>query len=239
LLAYDLSLAECIIAELFPSDGPHYPEKIVQAAFELPEPRQSDLCQQLLERISVICGSPERDDLVRFMNVFNNVVAPELKMPRDLTRIANMLSVTWPAVKNEVDLGDFIGLETFRLRRPKLYRAIRLNKDTLCGLNYHHERQSKTNVSAEYERIFLESVKQPEQEGLRLALMRLFPPLESVWRNVNYGNDFAAQWARQRRACSKTHFDTYFRFSVGDEALPKDELDELCPSSEVLGQAAA
>jgi hypothetical protein len=44
---------------------------------------------------------------------------------------------------------------------------------------------------------------------------------------MNYGNDFAAQWARQRRACSKAHFDTYFRFSVGDEALPKDELDEL------------
>ncbi len=75
LLAYDRILAEGIIAERFPSEGPHYLEKIVQAAFELPEPRQSDLCQQLLERISVICGSPERDDLVRFMNVFNNVVA--------------------------------------------------------------------------------------------------------------------------------------------------------------------
>src|ERR1700730_2151554 len=103
-----------------------------------------------------------------------------------------MLSLTWPAVRNEVDLGDFIGLETFRLRRPKLYRAIRLNKDKLCGLNYHHERQFKTNVSAEYDRIFLESVEQPEKEALRLALMRLFPPLESVWKNVNYGNDFAA-----------------------------------------------
>ena len=39
--------------------------------------------------------------------------------------------------------------------------------------------------------------------------------------------NFAAQWARQRRACSKAHFDTYFRFSLGDETLPKGELDEL------------
>jgi len=227
LLAYDRRLAEDIIAKRFPSEGPHYLEKIVQAAFELPEPRQSDLSQQLLERISVICGSPERDDLVRFMNVFNNVVVPELKMPRDLTRLANMLSVTWPAVKNEVDLGDFIGLETFRLRRPKLYRAIRLNKAKLCGLNYRHGRPSETRVSAEYDRIFLESKERPEQEALRLALMRLFPPLESVWSNTIYGDDSAVQWSRQRRACSKAHFDTYFRFSLGDEALPKGELDEL------------
>ena len=227
LLVYDRDLAESIIAERYPSEGPHYLEKIVQAPFELPEPLHSELCNQLLEQIFAICGSPAEDDIVRFMNVFYNVVAPEVKMPRDLTRLANMFSVTWPAVKNEVDLGDFIGLETFRLRRPKLYRALRANKDKLCDLGDRFNNRSKATASAEYDRIFLGSLEQPEQDTVRRALMRLFPLLESVWGNLHYNSDFAAQWTRQRRVCSKAHFDAYFRFAVGDETLPRDELDEL------------
>ena len=42
LLVYDRDLAESIIAERYPSEGPHYLEKIVQAPFELPEPHHSD-----------------------------------------------------------------------------------------------------------------------------------------------------------------------------------------------------
>jgi hypothetical protein len=33
--------------------------------------------------------------------------------------------------------------------------------------------------------------------------------------------------ARRRRACSKAHFDAYFRFSLGDETLPRNEIDQL------------
>jgi predicted KAP-like P-loop ATPase len=100
-----------------------------------------------------------------------------------------------------------------------------VNKDKLCVFGY--DSRPKASVSAEYDGIFLESVETSEQEGVRRALMRLFPPLEAVWSNVLYDDRFAARWACQRRACSKAHFDTYFRFSVGDEALPRAELDEL------------
>jgi predicted KAP-like P-loop ATPase len=219
LLVYDRVLAEAIVAERFPSEGAHYLEKIVQAAFELPEPHHSDLCDQLIEQIFAICDLPEKDDIVHFMNVFYDVIAPELKTPRDLTRLANMLAVTWPAVKNEVDLGDFIGLEALRLRRPKLYRSLRVNKDRLCGLRY--DSRPKPTISAEYDGTLLRSVETSEQDAVRRALKRLFPPLETVWGGVNYHADFATQWACQRRACSKAHFDTYFRFSVGDETLPR------------------
>jgi predicted KAP-like P-loop ATPase len=70
LLVYDRVLAEAIVAERFPSEGAHYLEKIVQAAFELPEPHHSDLCDQLIEQIFAICDLPEKDDIVHFMNVF-------------------------------------------------------------------------------------------------------------------------------------------------------------------------
>jgi predicted KAP-like P-loop ATPase len=90
-----------------------------------------------------------------------------------------------------------------------------------------YDSRPKASVTTEYDSIFLGSVDTSDQDAVRRALMRLFTPLEAVWSNVNYHADFAAQWARQRRACSKAHFDAYFRFSVGDETLPRAELDEL------------
>lgn len=76
LLVYDRILAETIVSERFPSEGPHYLEKIVQAAFELPEPQHADFCNQLLLKIQTICGTPEDDQLVCFMNLFYEVIAP-------------------------------------------------------------------------------------------------------------------------------------------------------------------
>jgi predicted KAP-like P-loop ATPase len=64
-------------------------------------------------------------------------------------------------------------------------------------------------------------------DRLRRALMRLFPRLESVWNNVSYSGDLASGWTRDRLLCSSEHFDSYFRFSVGDDVVPREEIDAL------------
>jgi predicted KAP-like P-loop ATPase len=227
LLVFDRQLAELIVAEKYPSEGPHYLEKIIQAGFDLPQPRHADLCQELLQQIDAICGSPEPDDMVRFMNVFYDVVAPEIKTPRDLIRLTNTLSVTWPAVGGEVDRADFIGLETLRLLRPTLYRALRANKERLCGSGNSLGRRSSKDEHGDYVKALFGLSEQQDQERLRRALMRLFPRLESVWSNMHYGEGTAKDWERQRRLCTSEHFDSYFRFSLDDETLPRREINQL------------
>jgi predicted KAP-like P-loop ATPase len=133
LLVFDRHLAEAIVSERYPSEGPHYLEKIIQAGFDIPEPRQADLNEELLQQIGTICGAPAAADTVQFMNVFYDVIAPEMRTPRDLIRLTNALAVTWPAVGSDVDRADFVAMETFRLLRPEIYRALRANKERLCG----------------------------------------------------------------------------------------------------------
>jgi hypothetical protein len=72
------------------------------------------------------------------MNVFYDVVAPEIRTPRDLIHLMNAMSVTWAAVGNEVGRADFIALETPRLLRGEVYRALRANKDRIRGLAARH-----------------------------------------------------------------------------------------------------
>lgn len=225
LLVYDRQLAEKIVSERFPSEGPHYLEKIVQAAFELPEPMASDVQQHLLAQIAAICGEVPQSRLVRFMNIFYEGVAPEMRTPRDVGRFTNSLAVTWPAVAGEVDPADFVVLEVFRLLHPDIYRAIRQNKDGLCGSTRIGRTDDKAQVAKRYEDLFLRSLGGIQRERLRKTLMRVFPVLESVWGNMHYGDDFARQWAEERRVCSAFHFDGYFRFAIGTEVLPASELD--------------
>lgn len=226
LLVYDRQLAERIVSERYPSEGPHYLEKIVQAAFELPEPSATDVQQHLLGLIETICGSPGEDGIVRFMNIFHEGIAPAMRTPRDVARFTNSLSVTWPAVAGEVDVADFLALEVLRLLHPTIYRAIRQNKELMCR-GAQGDGRDREAVAKRYREMLFGSERAPDDERLSHVLMRLFPALESAWANMSYGDGFAQQWAMERRVCSMAHFDSYFRFAVGDEVLPRAELDEL------------
>jgi predicted KAP-like P-loop ATPase len=104
LLAYDRELAERIVQERFPSEGPHYLEKIVQAAFELPSSLPTDLGNALFSEFQNTCGVIPEDKVVRFMNIYYDLIVPALRTPRDVRRIANAISISWPPV----DLTDFL-----------------------------------------------------------------------------------------------------------------------------------
>jgi len=48
LLVFDRTLADAIVKDKYPSEGPQYLEKIIQASFDIPEPRKEDLRDQML-----------------------------------------------------------------------------------------------------------------------------------------------------------------------------------------------
>lgn len=224
LLVYDRPLAERIVSERYPSEGPHYLEKIVQAAFELPDPSALDVQQHLLSLIESICGAPAEVDVVRFMNIFYEGISPAMRTPRDVTRFTNSLSVSWPAVAGEVDRADFVALELLRLLHPMIYRNIRQNKERLVG-GGRGEGRDREAAAKRFNDLFFGAEPPPNHDKMRRLLMRLFPALESVWANMNYGDGFARQWAMERRVCSPDHFDSYFRFAIGDEVLTSTELE--------------
>lgn len=222
LLALDRRLADRVVADRFPSEGPHYLEKIIQVSFDLPAPDPADLRNRLLNAIFEVSGEPDERLIVHFMNLFHEIVAPEIGTPRDVVRYANGFSVTWPAVAGEVDQGDFVALEAYRLFRPEVYRAIRANPQTLCGGSDGNERRSESAAEA-LDVLLLSSVadKQPYRNGL----MRLFPRLQRVWSNVIHNE--RDEWSRQRRACSAQHFPTYFRLTLSDDVVSQKEIDAL------------
>jgi len=220
LLVFDRDLAEKAVQERFPSEGPHFLEKIVQAGFEVPTPLQTDLNHAVLSAIQEICGDPEADRVVRMMNLFYDIVVPYITTPRHVARYQNAISVTWPAVAGEVSLADFIALEAVRLYEPSLFQAIRSRKEEVCGAsNQHNGNQSHDDRL----KPFLDDVSSSRHDLAKIALQRLFPRLE----NMGYGGDWIAHWDAERRVCVEAHFDTYFRLTLSDETLPTKLIEEM------------
>jgi predicted KAP-like P-loop ATPase len=222
LMVFDRELTEAAVAERFPSEGAHFLEKIVQAAFELPPPEPDDLRSLLLNNVGRVIGEIEDDRMTRFMNVFYDVVAPNIARPRDVVRLTNALEVTWPAVAGDVDAADFLAMETLRLFWPQVHRAIYDNKALVCGhqLGFEPHAQAETHCDAR----LLGSVLEGERPPLRSALMRLFPALENAWSNHFYDAQFGQEWRLQRRVCVEAHFDPYFRFTLSDQVAPATEI---------------
>ncbi|MFG6565346.1 P-loop NTPase fold protein [Sulfitobacter sp. 1A13421] len=225
LLAYDREATEQAVARRFPSEGAHYLEKIIQAGFELPQPDQSHLNVMMGEVLDKLAAGLPEIDPVEFGNLFHSIVVPELRTPRDVLRLANTLSITITPIKSDVFLPDFVSLETLRVFRPAVYRAIRQNKSAILNAGQNDRYDQRDDRSAQFTSMLLAGEPEEDHGQLREALMRLFPQLQNVFANMSYSG--TREWARQRRVCSSEHFDTYFRFSVSPNTIPKAELDYL------------
>jgi predicted KAP-like P-loop ATPase len=226
LLAFDRSLAERAVSERFPSEGAGYLDKIIQASFDIPPPSPDALRHLVLSDSAAIFGEPDEVAIVRFMNVFYDVVAPALRTPRDAVRLVNTLSTTWPAVASNVDRADFLALAAIRLSSPAIYQAIRDHADELCGARDQGDRRADAEIRSSYDRMLcLISLEEADRESWRRRLRRLFPRLDAVWSNTWYSD--TREWQRDRRICSSKHFPTYFAFAIPEDVIPADEMNNF------------
>ena len=220
VLSFDRELAERVVAERFPSEGPHYLEKIVQAAFELPAPVEQDVHRILIANIDALVGGICERQLLHVMNMFHAAVASEIRTPRDAARYINALTITWPAVEGEVDLGDFIAVEAFRLFQPSIYRAVRDNQALV--LESIREQYDRDKGAERLDAVLLSKVS--DKQHYRDALVRLFPKLDAIWGNTIHGG---SRLDKDRRIASARHFQTYFRMSINPDTVSRKDLAKI------------
>ncbi|MHA1165071.1 MAG: KAP family P-loop NTPase fold protein, partial [Alphaproteobacteria bacterium] len=221
LVVFDRELAEKAVQKKYPTEGPHFLEKIIQASFELPLPSKDDLNSAILSQVQNICGDlPNEKQLLRFMNVFYDAISPHLETPRDVARIANAISVSWPPVAGEVNIADFVALEVMRLFEPKLYNSIRRSSEKLCGVRQDYGDQEDPEIEIKK---FLKRAPRRRRDIAQNSLTRLFPRL----RNMSYGTGFLEEWEADRRVCIDKHFNTYFKMALGDETLSIKEIENF------------
>ncbi|MXW36358.1 MAG: hypothetical protein F4Z60_13065 [Chloroflexi bacterium] len=182
-------------------------------------------------KLGAIFGNAEANDENRLRQLFEELVKAEIRTPRDVIRLAYGLSVTYPAVRDEVDIADFIALETLRLFRPSVYLAIRSHRPLLVELDPYESLADEAERAQRYERLFLADQRDEAQSRLKTGLMELFPRLASAWGAEIASDD--TTWDQHRRVCSEPHFDTYFRFALSSHTVPMSEVTEIVRGANV------
>jgi hypothetical protein len=221
LLVFDRDVARRATGTGATADGPEWLEKIVQASFDLPVPHRVDLHRSFWAKLAEVVG-PEPDlQPSRWPDVFHRAVAPWLRTPRDVARLANAVAVAWPVVGDKVDLADFVAVEVLRLFEAGVYDLVRRSAPDLAGLGGDRDDQ------AALAQRLLDASGEPRRADVRRALQLLFPRLERTWSNRSYGEGFMEGWDRARRICSARRFTSYFTFTLDDDLLSAAERDDV------------
>lgn len=209
-------------------DGNNYIEKIIQVPFELPLPEGSTLSDLLIQQINKIFSKvPEEDhDQTYFGNIYHDGLKLFFRTPRDVIRLSNAMSVTFPSIIHDVNYVDFLAIECIRVFEPKVYDAIRRNPELFCGAA---ESTMSNQDTREKEKIstVIEASKVISFESMGELLSRLFPKLESILGNTYYGGDHYSEWRKKKRICSNGHFPIYFRLSLASDSISTIEIKDI------------
>lgn len=222
LLAFDRDVVLSSLNKALGYPADDYLDKIVEVGFALPLTDHSEMLRLMSEQIDTLIGeTPERDlfDISLFGKVnYLGDVHEFIHTPRDVLRLINTLSVTFPAVKEMVYPPDFVTIEALRVFMPDAYEVIRRNKVLLTG----------TKALPAHQQFLELLVNQfPDDELLRRILIGLFPKF-----TADYTPSSERIWREQKRICSPDCFDQYFRFSILNNTLSEAELNIILSAGE-------
>jgi predicted KAP-like P-loop ATPase len=222
LLALDREVAAQAIEQQSGLPGDRYLEKIIQVPFELPPVDRVALRAALFKRLDQILGDNATDlfDPSYWTNVFHDGIDQLIKMPRDIVRFTNTLSVTYPSVRGEVNPVDFIALEAIRVFLPNVYDVVRANPYRFSGLSRENESERDENANQTFHQQWASEIPESLRSSTQALLERIFPKIG----RMRYGTNSLAEWRRTLRACHPDTFPIYFRLTVPPGAVSRVEI---------------
>jgi hypothetical protein len=243
-----------------------YMAKIVQIAFELPIPDRNALRKMLEIKLQAVLKGKLLDQ--REWNLAygesstdpagtgigtdpaGNGISHFIKTPRDVMRLANYLSLTYPAVESEVNVIDFIIIETFRVFSPGVYDFVRRNQRYFCVQQFEGTRRgtllpSRRNLSdgtpstinAEVKEFHENAfktlldralIKEEDKKPIQRLLVLMFPIFASIYLTEGDASHFTLdEQSRKRGIKDQDRFPYYFRLSPPAGGISQAELTSI------------
>ena len=231
LLSFDRQVVINALKAVQKDSAENYLEKIVQIPFEVPKIHNDDIERLLIHQISeLIFGEKDRFEITRWQDIYYGGLKYFFKNIRYVKRYSNTLKFNFQLIKDEVNLVDFFALTCIQVFEPKVYHELKDNKDLFAGIFDFQVSGVTPNPKKENAKERCDKIINNVDESLREPLKKiliyyLFPKLQALYKNTNYGNDFLSGWRKDLRICSPDFFDTYFKLSIPKKELPQVELN--------------
>ncbi len=228
LLAFDKDIIIRALEAAQEVRGEAYLEKVIQLPLEIPLPDKNKLEDLLLGRLNaLLAGTPKAlFDQNYWKNVYNEGIRPFIRTPRDVIRLTNVLAVTYPAVRGEVNPVDFMAMEVLQSFYPALYDIIRKHPLDFARPAEKMDTSTSHDLRPQYNSI-LDSVPPEKKDTIKRLLGRLFPRVATVWGGLTYGAEWDTEWRKRRLVRSADIFPAYFRLSIAEDGISHAEMHTL------------
>jgi predicted KAP-like P-loop ATPase len=233
LLAFDRRVVTSALADVQGLGGASrdYLDKIVQVPFELPLPDRVGLRNMLFDSLNGVLETEghRRFNSDRWRQVFWAGIDELLHTPRDVIRLENTLSVTYPAVAGLVDPVDFIALEVIRLGIPAVYDVIRGSQSQFAGatsgLGVFGGPGDPLGAIRNFHDGWISEMRADPRLGPAIEIVKaLFPKVAAAYGAPSPYVGLEDIWRRDLRVASSDVLPTYFRFGVSSGQVSGIEL---------------
>lgn len=221
VLLFQPSIVERALDPVANDDGRAFLEKIVQASFDLPAVPVSIVHRIFGEELSELAGPYATEangfSQTRWGNAFVGCIQPLLRNMRDARRLISSITVHMPLHAAgdvfEVNIVDFLLLETIRVFEPDLHEALFRERELVLQERRFQGYDQQDADKAAATRL-LEIVSEEHHAIAQNALKELFPPLEWAFGGTNYADDFHISWLAAKRVCTPRYFPRYFELQT-------------------------
>lgn len=231
LLSFDKKVAIESLKKVQNIPGEEYLEKIVQAPFEVPMPDRYQLNTLFVERINALIEEEEdkRYDEQHWQNIFFGGLENYLTTPRKIIQLYNALSVTYPAVKGEVNNIDFMAIEAIRVFTPQVYDVMRQNSKMFARDLYSSSSRNDAEEKElkEFHDGWLTALPSKDRDILKKIMPVLFPKLQQVLSGHHLETANETELRLLNRICHPDVFPIYFRFGVSSDTVSTLEIKTI------------
>ena len=245
VLAFDKQVVASALQERYSvadgiGAGNSFLEKIIQVPLQLPSVDSEDLRNFCFNEIDQVMNHADieltEEDVRQFVSNFSKGLAAHLKTPRQAKLFSNILMFSLPILKDEANVVDLMLIEGIRVFLPTVYALIRDNRDLFLkdgssGFGYDYEQREKAKRKDRFE-VILEGFTNDEKENIKDLLCFLFPKLNNVFQNVNYGREWEMKWNEKQRICSPQYFQRYFTYAITKKDVSDIAINELLENCE-------
>ena len=185
---------------------------------ELPRVDEGLLQTMTLEAIDRVMkvAAIELDDadVNRFSTVFWRHLGPHIGTPRMAKRIVNAVEFAVPLVAGEVNVTDFLLMETIRVLFPAVHKKMPDFKDALLGTPFNYPINNVEQLVRQQLEPLFDGLEDSSGQHVRDALRQLFPRIERIYSNYHYGTESIPGWHAAQRICAPDYFDRFFAYGI-------------------------
>jgi predicted KAP-like P-loop ATPase len=200
-------------------------ERVVQVPFDLPLPE--GLPQMLFEDLrSLMAANPHSSAVTdeHWDEIFSPGIESLIETPRDVVRLMNVLSLTYPPVCRELNPVDFIAVEALRVFLPGLYDTIRRNPDSFAGEPRTVAVARAAAAGREFHDAWATALPERIREATQVLVLRLFPAVPDFPGAV-VSRDMTANARQGLHVASPELFNAYFQLVVPETTVSNAEMD--------------